>query len=108
MGIDYFEFWKMTPRILKIYIKSREMKMDDIDHLMWVMGLYVRSAVGTAVEHVLAGKKASSSYVEHPFRFTDDEKEIVKNNEAKEEVAIFEMKQRINLLRQQGLPESPM
>lgn len=38
-------------------------------------------------------------------------KEEIKTNgykESQEEIAIFEMKQRINLLRKSGLPESPI
>lgn len=108
LGIKYFDFWKMNPRILKAYVKAQEKKMDEIDQLMWTMGLYVRSAVGTAVEHVLAGRKAQSTYVERPFRYDGEDENENHNDESKEQVAVFEMNQRINLLRQQGLPESPM
>lgn len=33
----------------------------------WELGLYIESAVATAVEHNLAGYKARSSYVKEPF-----------------------------------------
>lgn len=37
------------------------------DEHMWIMGMYVQSAVATAVEHNLAGRKARSKYVKEPF-----------------------------------------
>lgn len=75
---------------------------------MWRMGLYVQSAVSTAVEHNLAGKKAKSEYIKKPFLHEDKEEIINGYKESNEEIAIFEMKQRINLLRKSGLPESPI
>lgn len=41
------------------------------------MGMYALSAVSVAVEHCLAGKKAKSQYIEHPFlsKMKEDEKE---------------------------------
>ena len=48
----------------------------------------------------------NEEYIEKPM--LQDEKENTSGNtESKEECAVYEMKQRINLLRQQGLPESP-
>lgn len=78
------------------------------DEEMWRMGLYVQSAVSTAVEHNLAGRKAKSKYIEKPLLYENKEESTNRYKESNEEIAIFEMKQRINLLRQQGLPESPM
>lgn len=73
---------------------------------MWTMGMYVMNAVGTAVEHVFAGDKAQSKYIEKPLLQEHDEEEPI-YTESNEEIAVFEMKQRIKLLREQGLPESP-
>lgn len=60
------------------YILSQKIK----DEEMWRMGLYTYSAVATAVEHNLAGKKAKSSYIKKPFM---QDKEILKNKEIPEE-----------------------
>lgn len=73
---------------------------------MWAWwGNYGISAVATAIEHNFA-KHPKSKYVEKSMIETE-EKRSSGNKESREECAVFEMKQRINLLRQQGLPESP-
>lgn len=54
---------------------------------MWLAGLYTYSAVSTAIEHCLAGRKAKSRYFEEPLlkqankqkiheNMTDNEKRI--------------------------------
>ena len=57
----------MNPRIIKLISKGHENKIKEIDSLAWLFGRYVHSAVGTAVEHCLAGRKAQSKYIEKPF-----------------------------------------
>ena len=43
--------------------------------------MYIESAVATAVEHNLAGRKARSEYVKEPFTHKiDDEKRKLKDN----------------------------
>ena len=37
------------------------------DEENWRLGIYIESAVATAVEHVLAGRKATSKYIEEPL-----------------------------------------
>lgn len=77
------------------------------DEEMWLwFGNYGLSAISVAVDHCLAGQKAKSKYIEKPIMAELEEKSSYK--ESSEEIAVFEMKQRINLLRKQGLPESPI
>ncbi len=38
-----------------------------LDEQMWCMGAYIHSAVLSAVEKNLAGKKSKANYVEKPF-----------------------------------------
>lgn len=84
------------------YILAR--KERDIEAWMqW--GSYGLSALTVAIERNLAGSKAKNKYIEHPALY--DKTENSEYSESKEECAVYEMKQRINLLRQQGLPESP-
>lgn len=74
---------------------------------MWLwFGNYALSAVAVAVDHNLRGDKAKSEYVKKPIY--QEEKKENGYKESDEEVAVFEMKQRINILREQGLPESPL
>ena len=57
--------------------------MSDINN--WELGLYIESAVATAVEHNLAGYKARSTYVKEPFSETmqnneNNKKRLMENN----------------------------
>lgn len=107
MGVSWHEFWSMNPHIIKLLIKGHEEKIKEQDYLAWLFNQYTLSAVSVAVEHCLAGRKAKSMYIEKPIM-----QEIKEENngyrERKEEVAVFEMKQRINILKKKGLPESPI
>lgn len=109
MGVSWNEFWNMNPHIIGLIIKGHKEKLRRDDYMAWIHGQYMLSAVWVAVEHNLAGKKAKSKYIKEPLlQKTETEKQKKsKYRESKEEVAIFEMKQRIKALKMQGLPESP-
>lgn len=109
IGVTEDEFWHLTLRQMKIRQKAYEIKMRMQDEQAWAFcGNYVFSAVSTAVDHCLNGRKARTEYIGSPMlrKYSDDEENS--NSESREEVAIFEMQQRINALRAQGLPESPI
>ena len=76
--------------------------------MMWMwFGNYGISALNVIIGNVF-GKK-NIKYIKEPIlRNEAIEKEENTNKESKEETAVFEMKQRINVLRKQGLPESPI
>lgn len=76
-----------------------------MQHLWW--GNYGISALTVSLEHCLAGKKAKSKFLNNSIMSKTPNSEN-SYQESQEEVAVFEMKQRIALLRKQGLPESPM
>ena len=71
---------------------------------MWI-GSYMRDAISLGIKKGLWEKNAK--YPKKPVLSSETEKEENGYKESHEEVAVFEMKQRINLLRQSGLPESP-
>lgn len=97
------------PADLEPYAKAHNMEIVEQDNLMWAWwGNYGLSAVSVAVEHNLAGQKAKSEYIKNPVLQEYTKSSNNSNKESNEECAVFEMKQRINLLRQQGLPESPI
>lgn len=108
MSISVEEFKHMTPYKLECCLKGHIMNRQMRDEEMWLwFGNYGLSAVSVALEHCLAGRKAKSKYIEQPI-FFEEETKSNGYKESQEEVAVFEMKQRIELLRKQGLPESPM
>ena len=95
------------PKELEPYAIAHRKKIEEQDYLQWQWwGSYGLSAVCFAVDHCLSGKKAKTQYLEKPI-FSDVGDTDEKHKESREECAVFEMKQRIKLLRQQGLPESP-
>lgn len=55
------------PKELEPYFEAYKVKVKMRDEEMWLMGIYVHSAVQVAVEHCLAGRKAKSKYIEEPF-----------------------------------------
>lgn len=59
-----------------------------------------------SIEHCFSGQKAMLEYIKNPV-FSEESKEKNGYKESQEEVAVFEMKQRMKLLREKGLPESP-
>lgn len=110
MGISAEEFKHLTPAKLEYCVKGYNMRRKMHDEEMWMWwGNYGISAISVAVEHCFAGKSAKSTYVKKHIMDMDAEQEEANTyKEKQEEVAIFEMKQRIELLRKSGLPESPM
>lgn len=67
MGLTYKEFMRCTPKVLEAYGKAYKIKLKTIDRIAWqIGGNYILSAVSVALEHCLAGKKATSKYMEKP------------------------------------------
>ena len=48
-----------------------EMREEQLDYHMWLMGLYVTNAVGVAVSNALNGKKSKAKYLKEPIMRTD-------------------------------------
>lgn len=70
MGISEEVFWKLNPTKLKPYItayQEREKKrIEDIDHMGWLFGLYNFRATCVALSG-LSGKPSSAKYFELPL-----------------------------------------
>ena len=79
------EFKHLNPKKLEYCLKGYKLKKKMEDEIAWAQwGNYVDRAV------MSDGEIKSSSY-----------------QESNEQIAIYEMKQRIKMLREEGLPESP-
>lgn len=88
------------PADLEPYAKAYRIKRNEKDMSQWQLGQYMAAAINCILP--------KGKYPKKPMFQIEDFKEIHSNKESQEEIAIFEMKQRINLLRKQGLPESPI
>jgi len=65
---------------LEYVFKAQKLKKQMQDVNNWELGMYIESAVATAVEHNLAGYKARSKYVKQPFSQTLSEQEVNESN----------------------------
>lgn len=69
---------------LEYVFKAQKLRkrMNDVNN--WELGMYIESAVATAVEHNLAGYKARSAYIKEPFSETlakrEEESKLMENN----------------------------
>lgn len=67
IGVSYSDFWNMNPHIISILLEGHRLKMRMQDEQMWMLGMYIQSAVSVAIEHNFAGKKAKSKYIDKPI-----------------------------------------
>lgn len=65
---------------LEYVFKAQKLRKQMQDANNWELGMYIESAVATAVEHNLAGYKARSKYVQQPFTQTLSEREASETN----------------------------
>ena len=80
LGLTKQEVMPCCPMELEYVFKAQKLKKRMQDTNNWELGLYIESAVATAVEHNLAGYKARSKYVEEPFSHKADEQELNEKN----------------------------
>lgn len=107
IGVTWERFMDSCPKELEPYDtahKNEIKEQDMLQHIWW--GNYGISALCFAMDHCF-NKNPKSEYIKKPI-YEEIEVETNGYAESKEEIAVFEMKQRINLLRKSGLPESPM
>lgn len=56
-----------SPVELKPFIDAFTLQQERKDDELWTLGIYVYSAVSTAIEHNFMGRKAKSKYLEKPL-----------------------------------------
>lgn len=101
-----------SPADLDPYAKAHKIESEENDCRDYYSGLYVFHAFETVMAHFsagFAGKTSKATYLKEPFSqmVKNEKKKLNKNKETHEEVAVFEMKKRIKMLEQSGLPQSP-
>lgn len=97
------------PEELEPYNKAHIMERKEQDEKLWSMGIYVESAVRTAIDRSFNGKKATSKYIEEPILQTlgDDDGLTQEERDKKElkKILLYEEQWAIND-RMRGLPET--
>ena len=113
MGVDYNLFWHLNPMKLRAFEEADKIKTEKQDYLNWLLGRYFMSALDASVCNSWLWRNKGDTphkYIEKPFLVQVEEKEEKDNTykEAKEEIAVIEMKKRMKMLESQNLPQSPM
>lgn len=78
-GMTEEQFWHSNPAKIKVYAeawKQEQKRQNEVIHTY--VGTYVLSALTTAIDGVLNGKKSKAKYIEKPiqlFELTEKEKE---------------------------------
>ena len=88
IGVTRNEILHSTPKVLKEYDIAYDLTRKRRDEEMWFMGQYVYSAVATAVEHKLAGRKAKSEYLKKTVMQLAEDKRFEELNTRKEYVGM--------------------
>lgn len=99
------------PKELEPYDLGLKLQMKRQDEMNYYNSLYELRAFQVALSQFgagLAGKSSQAKFYDNPFFKEIDGMESIGNKESKEEIAVFEMKQRANSLKRLGMKESPM
>lgn len=67
LGLTKQEVLEASPVEVEYVFEAHKLRKRLDDQSNWELGLYIESAVSTAVEHNLAGRKARSEYVKEPL-----------------------------------------
>lgn len=80
IGVSWKEFWGMNPHIIKLLLKGHDIKTKMEDEKMWMMGLYVASALDSTVCNAFLWRRKGEKghgYEKQPFL----QKQIKENTE---------------------------
>lgn len=97
------------PKELEPFEKAYKLKLQQQDRQAYTLGMYVMSAVSTAIEHNFAGKKAKSKYMKEPLLLKVFENDGLTEEEIQEKEirkAILAEEQHIVVGINKGLPET--
>lgn len=110
MGLTKDEFLHSTPYELEAYEKAYQIKREIADEQAWLQGRYNLEAFMVAFSHFscgLSGKRSDAKFMEQPLMQAHKKLNTTEGT-SNEAVAVYEMKQRIKMMEQQGLPASPI
>lgn len=78
------EFWYSEPRLLQSYIKKRELELDNMNYVSWLIGLYVHQGFGVVINNAFSDKSSKkSTYFEKPLDLFNEEQPNKKENSKK-------------------------
>ena len=73
IGVGISDFRHMTPKQLTLCVKGHKRRLEEEDRLVWQwFGVYGTTAVMTAMDRCLNGRKAKSQYIDKPLMAKDE------------------------------------
>ncbi len=70
LGVSYNDFWEMTPKELKPFVKAFSLRQELMDVNMWTMGQYMRAAIASTLSK--QAKYPSKPISSQPKEITTD------------------------------------
>lgn len=96
IGVSWDEFWRMNPRILSAIADGYNQRIRYEDHMNWLNGQYMLSAVIVGVERNLAGKKSKAEYFKKPIlEQVEEENKPISDDELQKQRILFMEKLKI-------------
>lgn len=91
LGCSYNEFWNESGFVAAAYLEAEIYRREQINHDMWLQGLYFSSAVNSALANAFWNKKGRKpdGYLQYPIAFTEREKEAEKERRRQETIKFF-------------------
>lgn len=89
MGMSYEEFWHGDPYLTEYYQAAHKKRLEAQNHMAWLQGLYVYSAVGSIVSNALSKKGTKAKYPDKPLDIFKPEKKAEAPKDNSEEVFAF-------------------
>ena len=76
LGCSYNEFWYGEPWIAAAYLEAELYRREQVNHDLWLQGLYFSNAVNTALANAFWDHKGikPDGYLKYPIAFTEREK----------------------------------
>lgn len=91
LGCSYTEFWDYPADAAAAYIEAEEYRKERRNYEMWLQGLYVNNAVGSALAMAFWNKKGRKpqGYLEYPIPITKREKDAEQQRKIEATIKFF-------------------
>ena len=107
LGISYWEFWDMNPRILRVRSIAGQKEAVRKDQEAWQQGQYFYAAFASVIGAAFSKKGSSvQKYPDKPY--LHDYGKTMEDPERNERLAMLEMDRYIAALSKQGMQKSEM
>ena len=96
LGCSYNEFWYGEPWIASAYLEAELYRREQVNHDLWLQGLYFSNAVNTALANAFWDHKGikPDGYLKYPIAFTEREKAAEAERKRKEALDWFMQNQK--------------